>query len=778
MTRTSPAIRRPVSLRTISAPKAGHHNKAMLALGASAMLLGGQAMAQQTSEEGTLELDTLRIEERTLDTNPYAEDGAPYKARISGDSRRTETIAETPATISVLTQTAIQEAGTTDLRETLDRQPGITLGTGENGNAFGDRYVIRGHEARSDVFVDGLRDPGMTIRESFAVEQIEITKGPSSTFAGRGSTGGAINSITKQAGLEYDFNNLELGVGTDGYRRFTLDSNMPLSDTVALRVNLLHAYEDVPDRAPAERERNGAALSLAVEASSTLSFIADYYFLDAAGDTDLGTYIIPGGGAPVDDIPVYLQSQDFLESTVNVFTFRTNWQPTDNLRITNALRYGTTENGYVLTGARGTDRDASDPVAPGAPTIGLSTHQGWQEVEYFVDQANAFWDTQLAGLSHSFVFGVEYSDLSVINGVYDVTNTGTTNCVTSGRGGAQPNYCILDASGAEVANINTLMGREITQGAADSDYNVDTLSLYAMDTVDLTETLSLFAGVRLDSFDYANGVVGRGATDPTPYDYSDELWNGHIGLVYDVTEAGNIYLSLSTSSNINGGESDVGGNCGYGGLCGTPDQVVLSEPEDTLNIELGSKWSFYDDQLLFTVAAFQITKSNVMENVGSDYATLGTLNTGENRVTGIEFGLVGNITDEISVQFGAAFMSSEVTASINASQIGGTLSNFADNSAYLQLRYQATPQLSFGGAVTYSSEMYSGQPDSAGGTYEIPAYTVLDAFATWEFNDQMSVRLNVGNLTDENYYTAAYRSGSFTYIGDARNARLTLVSSF
>ncbi|WP_417477121.1 TonB-dependent receptor [Maricaulis sp.] len=775
MTRTSPAIRRPVSLRHTTTTKAGSP-KAMLALGASAMLLGGQAMAQQTGGQGTLELDTLRIEERTLDTNPYAEDGAPYKARISGDSRRTETIAETPATISVLTQTAMQEAGTTDLRETLDRQPGITLGTGENGNAFGDRYVIRGHEARSDVFVDGLRDPGMTIRESFAVEQIEITKGPSSTFAGRGSTGGAINSITKQAGLDYDFNNFELGIGTDGYRRFTLDSNMPLSDTVALRANLLHAYEEVPDRGPAERERNGAALSLAIEASDTLNFVADYYYLDASGDTDLGTYIIPGGGAPVDDIPVYLQNEDFLESTVNVFTFRTSWDATDNLRIENALRYGTTDNGYVATGARGTDRDATDPFAPGVPTIGLSTHQGWQEVEYLVNQANAFWDAELAGLSHSFVFGVEYSDLSVINGVYDITNTGATNCVTSGRGGAQPNYCILDANGDTVADLGSLMGRDISRGDQDSDYNVDTLSLYAMDTVELTDQLSLFAGVRLDSFDYSNGLTRAGTT--TSYDYSDELWNGHIGLVFDVTDDANIYLSLSTSSNINGGESDVGGSCGYGGLCGTPDQVVLSEPEDTLNIELGSKWSFYDDQLLFTVAAFQITKSNVMENVGSDYEALGTLNTGENQVTGIEFGLVGNITDELSVQFGAAFMSSEVTESITASQIGGTLSNFADNSAYLQLRYQATPQLSFGGAMTYSSEMFSGQPDSAGGSYEIPAYTVLDAFATWEFTGQTSVRLNVGNLTDENYYTAAYRSGAFTYIGDARNVRLTLVSSF
>ncbi len=70
---------------------------------------------------------------------------------------------------------------------------------------FGDRYIIRGQQAKSDTFVDGLRDPGMTIRESFAIEQLEITKGPSSSFAGRGSAGGAINAITKRATTDYSF---------------------------------------------------------------------------------------------------------------------------------------------------------------------------------------------------------------------------------------------------------------------------------------------------------------------------------------------------------------------------------------------------------------------------------------------------------------------------------------------------------------------------------------------------------------------------------------------
>ena len=148
-------------------------------LGVSAALLSPSVLA----EEAAVSLDTLQVEGRAIDTNPYAQPGAPYKARVSGDARHAEPLAETPQTISVLTKTQIEESGRSDLREILQAQPGITLGTGENGNAFGDRYVIRGQEARSDVFVDGLRDPGMTIRESFAIEQVEISKGPSSKAA-------------------------------------------------------------------------------------------------------------------------------------------------------------------------------------------------------------------------------------------------------------------------------------------------------------------------------------------------------------------------------------------------------------------------------------------------------------------------------------------------------------------------------------------------------------------------------------------------------------------
>src|SRR5690606_20084934 len=561
----------------------------------------------------------------------------------------------------------------------------------------------------------------------------------------------------------------------DRYQRYSLDSNQRINDNLAVRANLLFSDKDVPDRDPAAEERKGAALSAVWQATDRLDLHADYYYLDAEDKPDLGTYI-RSGGAPNHRIPVYLQDQDFLQSEVEVFTLGAGYQFSDGLRLENTTRFGTTDNGYVVTGARGATRAATDPNAPGAATITGSTHQTWQEAEYFVNNTSLFLDTELAGLRHQFVFGLEYANFDVLSGNYTVTNTGASNCLT-GNGSAS--YCFLDGNGSPVANIHELFGRSIARGNFKHDYGVDTWSLSAMDTIDLTEQWSLFLGVRLDDFDYLNVVRANNGTI-TPYGYSDKLWNAHAGLVYDITDNGNIYLSYSSSSEINGGESDVGANCGYGGICGANAlQVTDSKPEKGDNIELGTKWNLFDDKLLATAAIFRITKDDVMESVGDAYESLGTLNTGKNRVEGIEVSLAGNVTDQFSLLFGATLMESEVLDSVNPAAVGEGLANFADDSLFLQLRYQVTPAIAVGTTATYSSDMYAGQPDSAAGTnIRVPSYTVYDLFASYDFSEQLSLRLNIGNVTDKDYYLASYRSGAFTYIGDARNAHLTLSYDF
>lgn len=780
-------VLRPVSLRSAGLRTSG----TALALGISAAMLAHPAHAQD-AQSGEVELDTLKIEDATADVNPNAQPGAPYKARTSGDPRRVKPLAETPATISVVTEQQIEEQGASDLRDLLDNQPGVTVGTGENGNAFGDRYIIRGYEARSDVFVDGLRDPGMTTRETFAVDQIEVTKGPSSSFAGRGTTGGAVNSITKQASTDYMFTRIDGGIGTNDYYRVTLDSNLPVSDTLAVRANLLYGYEEVPNRNFSDRKRYGAAVSAAFQPSDVFRLVLDYYHLTAKDMPDLGSYVPRPTGTgpgdvtvygPWDDAPNYAQFEDFLKSDVDTFTGRITITPFDGLTIVNATRYGETSNGYVLTGLRG---GAYDPATATFGPLTLSSHQGSQEVEYFVNQFNVIGEFATGGIHHNVVAGSEYSDLKVANGTYVLTDNGTPNCTVAGRNGLQPAFCITDQNRNVLAgDIHNLLQRTIAKGIVDSNWRTETLSFYLMDTVDLTPWLSVHGGIRIDAFDYSNAVV-QGANTAV-YRYGDTLWNGHAGIGIKPTEEVYVYFNWGSAKDINGGESDLGSSCGYGGICVAPGtEVGEGRPESTESLELGVKADLFEDRLLLTAAAFQITKDDVFESAGTGYEPGGALNTGRNRVRGVELGLVGNITARLSGQVGVTFMESEILGSNDATKIGRRLSNFANTQGTAQLRYQATDAFAVGATATYKGQMFTGQPDDAAGydtalqvyTYRVPDYWTFDAFAIYKFNQNVSARVNVKNLTNEDYYLAGYRSGHFLYKGDERRATLTITGRF
>ncbi|MEY4965439.1 MAG: hypothetical protein RL274_1022 [Pseudomonadota bacterium] len=747
-----------------------------MALGMTMMLTPAQA--QQAAAETTL--GVVKVQSQAIDPNPNAEPGVPYKAKYSGDERNTRPIAETPKTITVLTKAQIDDAGYTDMAQILDAQPGITIGTGENGNAFGDRYIIRGQEAKSDTFVDGLRDPGMTIRESFAIEQLEISKGPSSSFGGRGTSGGAINAITKVATTDYDFTKFSAGFGTDLYRRFTVDTNYAIGEKFAVRANVLYSYTDVPGRAPANRERQGIALSGLYQVSDATQIVVDYYGLKAKDNPDVGSYLSGAGNDrfPVSPLPpVFAQGADFIKSNVHTGTARIKHKFNDEWRISSTLRAAGAFNGYVISGANGTTTNVRNPGGV-YTTAAISSHQGWQDVNYVANQTNLFWSPTLGGMKHEFILTGEYSSHSVRNGVYNVTNSGQ-NCST-GTATTLNAFCITNANGTPVSNLRNLLNRQIVKANFDLDWEVNTASVGLMDTVSLNDQFTVFGGVRLDSFDYRLTTQNTTTLAQVNYPYSDTLFNGHFGLVYQFSPIGNVYASFSTGQDINGGESDVGTSSGYGGVVIFNGSVAGAKPETSLNFEIGTKWNVFDDRLLATAALFQTTKTDVME--GADYLSFGTFNTGENKVEGVEFGVTGMLTDDLTVSSGLTLMNSEVLKSATPANVGKTLANFAKSSANILAKYRLTEDATVGGAFKYESRRFGGQPDTATpfavatGIYSqpVPAYSVVDLFASYRVNDNLSARLNVNNVGDVNYYLAAYRAGFFLYKGDARSVKITL----
>jgi catecholate siderophore receptor len=95
--------------------------------------------------------------------------------------------------VTVVPQELMREQADFTLREALRNVTGIGFVAGEGGGAQGDNLTLRGFNARTDIFLDGIRDVGMYTRDTFNLEAVEVFKGPSALLFGRGSTGGIIN---------------------------------------------------------------------------------------------------------------------------------------------------------------------------------------------------------------------------------------------------------------------------------------------------------------------------------------------------------------------------------------------------------------------------------------------------------------------------------------------------------------------------------------------------------------------------------------------------------
>ena len=146
----------------------------------------------------------------------------------STSTKLTAPLLDTPKSVTVIPQSLIAETGATTLVDALRTVPGITFNAGEGGQPAGDNLKIRGFDAGADVFIDGVRDAGSQTRDIFALEQIEVVKGPGSVYSGRGSSGGTVNLVTKKPRAE-SFIVTHVGAGTDRYARSTNGYPGPLA---------------------------------------------------------------------------------------------------------------------------------------------------------------------------------------------------------------------------------------------------------------------------------------------------------------------------------------------------------------------------------------------------------------------------------------------------------------------------------------------------------------------------------------------------------------------
>ena len=705
--------------------------------------------AQDEDSVTQLEGVTATAKKAPAGSNPNADPEAPYKVDKSGNNKFTEPLLNVSKTINVVGKEQIKDSGATALKDLMRTQPGITLGTGENGNADGDRFIIRGFDARGDMFVDGLRDPGMTTREIFATEQVEISKGPSSTFGGRGTTGGAVNSVSKKP----QANNFAKGSVTVGdTKRASLDANRVVNDKLKVRANVMVEASDIAGRNNVFKKGHGVSLAADYQASDKVDVLVDYYHLRNEAMPDRGhPYQAVTGQVKIDRDNFYgYKNRDFWDTGADVLTGTVDVKLSNNTSISSKTRVGETTNNYIVSHVGSAlDRRTGEllnRVNPSASSADFSN-------KFVGNNTQITHERHIGNVEHHVAAGVEVSHEKVTNTPYTFAPSTAANAIDL----YHPN--------------NNTPAPAITGRRDTSLTEAKVASVYVMDTAKLNQNWQVFGGLRHDTFDIEKRARASNYEPDSDPKAKTNFLNGHAGVVYKPRENASIYGSISTSSNIPGEAYDSGG-ADYGGINAS---TQAAKPEKNKSFELGTKWNLANDNLALNAAIFQTDKKNKVEAVGAGSSAL-LYQTGAVRVKGAEVGVSGNVTPKLSLAGGAVYMDTNITDSATASNIGKKLANVAEKSASIQAKYQTTPKLALGGTVVHTGKIQGGS-FAGDATRELPSSNRLDLMAEYKLNKKLSTQLNVKNATDKTIYEAVYRGG-FSYVAPGRTTSLSLNYDF
>lgn len=164
-----------------------------------------------------------------------------YTAKRSATATKTDTsILETPQSVSVITADQIEDQRAQSMQEVLRYTAGVV--SDQYGlDSRSDSYAIRGMDATQ--YLNGLRQINTfyseTVRpDPYAMERVEVLRGPSSMLYGAGGVGGVVNLVSKRPQTE---TKREMSVLLGNYQRKQLQADFtgPVADSDSLFYRLV-----------------------------------------------------------------------------------------------------------------------------------------------------------------------------------------------------------------------------------------------------------------------------------------------------------------------------------------------------------------------------------------------------------------------------------------------------------------------------------------------------------------------------------------------------------
>jgi len=715
-----------------------------------ALLMALPAISSAAEEEKTADATQTMTEVKVKSERIQDKPNKGYQATKTRVGKTYQDPQDVPQAVTTLTRELLHDQQVGSLREALRNVVGLSVNAAEGGRA-GDNFNLRGFYTFGDIYLDNMRDTAQYNRETFNLEQVDVLRGSAAMLFGRGQAGGVINQVSKMAELR-DKNVMTGSLGEYDYHQFTGDFNKQLTETAAIRVNLMDRYEETYRKNPTTGDRpsfdrKGVAISFGAGIGTENEFFLNHIYTQTRDVPDFGvrfsgTHPLNSSSTGASDKTFWGDNRNFDDSDTRVTTAIFTHKFSEDTQVRTQLRSGTYNRAFWAK-TPPTGATPAMPTFSGSAGGNVARYLNYETLNLQSDFSTKF---ELAGMKHALLSGVEYlKEDSVRRLLTDLDPTGGALYERHAKGNLQ------------------------------NSFNADNYALYVQDSVEFVPNWTALAGVRRDELHSKY----TSATSPK-LSYGENSYR--TGLSWQPNPDRHYYATWSDSFSPTADLYQL--------------TVVPQDPERSKTFEVGSKWLFMDGDLAVRTALFTTTK---YWERNTDLEATSAILTRKRRTNGVEIEVTGKVTDRWDVFAGIALLDARV---IKAAQnvAAGNVYSYADarvegqrarntpiGTLNIWTTYALTDAWKIGGGIEAKGERYAYQPGSAnlsgsfvGGHFNpnsAPGYARVDLMASYE-QPKWAVRLNVKNLLDKEYYDAVYDNGGLVTPGNRRQAIVTTEYKF
>ncbi|MFO1013564.1 MAG: TonB-dependent receptor [Caulobacteraceae bacterium] len=713
----------------------------------------------------------------TADEVPVAEtDALLITAR-----RQSERSIDVPVAVSALSGEKLEGTGAYTLADVQNAAPSmVAFNSNPRNSSVGIRGI--GVSSASDgldtsvgFYVDGvyLGRPGMALADLIDVERVEVLRGPQGTLFGRNTSAGVINIVTRAPSFDQQAV-VEASYGNYNYNQVRLSLTGPLIDGVlAARLTAFNTHRD----GVLENIKTGASANSIGRSGARLQFLwtpSPNVSLRLSGEYSIE-----------DDTCCVSVLKQVLPSSIGTTTARTlttfgllGYTPTASLDYTqnNAPQNMLTDQ-HALSAELNWDLGWADFTS-------ISAYRYWHfsplqdsdgtpldiiQVNVAQTKDNQYsQEFRLASKPGRFnwqagvyVFRQELTDHYILNQFgYDAGNFYTTYLRTENPAAA----AVVIAPGS--------------QYIGDTTSNSDSIAVFGQGNFDITDRLTLTAGVRY-THDKRLGITDTStvgtpyASTSIPFHYNVQVSGGnwsYLGtLTYKLTPDAIAYVTYST------GYKAAGLNLNAAVTAGSP---LIVEPEEVASTEVGLKGLFFERRLTFALSAFSTRLTGLQANISPSSGARSYLaNVGDIRTQGVELEADLKVTANFTVGFTSSYNDARYISYTSAPCPVGVAApcDLTGKPVFQAPKYTANFQARYDfegnetwrpyvqGVVTYRSGVY-GTVDDSPYAY-ISGYTLVNLRAGASFDDgkyDLSIWLN--NAGDKQYFNTL---GTASIVGAA-----------